>query len=579
MSLEQAQAQLNGLAQELGREYPRTDEGMALRLTPPGLIDPNVRSAAIAFSGALMLTVLLVLLLACTNLASLLLARAAQRRKEIAVRMAIGATRFRLARQLLTESVMLSVIGAALGLAIGYTLMQVARASLPHTDFALKLDLRMDWRVVSFVLSLAVLTGIGFGLVPALHASRPDVVSTLREDAGGGRQRAWLRSVLVVMQVALSFVLLITAGLTVRSLQYAERLGPGFDANNALTMSVDLGLQGYDEKKGQNFYQLLAERVRALPGVKAAGLIRSLPLGLEWSTTGVYPEGQPEPRAEEMPSAGYESVSPDYFSAMSIPLIAGRDFTESDTAKSPGVAIVNETLAERFWPGQDPIGKHLHSGNTGKALLDVIGVAKNGKYFSLGEIPPLVIYYPLSQAYASTAALVVRTSVDPKSAISSVRNEVQKLDPLLPTYDAKTLKEHMRLALFPLHAGAVAVGSFALLAMILAAIGIYGVIAYAVGQRTQEIGIRMALGAGAIDVWKMVLKQGVIITTIGMVFGVIGAIGLSGAIASLLYGVSSTDAQTFLFVSSLLAAVALAACFLPARRATEVDPVIAIKSL
>jgi predicted permease len=264
---------------------------------------------------------------------------------------------------------------------------------------------------------------------------------------------------------------------------------------------------------------------------------------------------------------------------MSIPLIAGRDFTESDTAKSPGVAIVNETLAERFWPGQDPIGKHLHSGNTGKALLDVIGVAKNGKYFSLGEIPPLVIYYPLSQAYASTAALVVRTSVDPKSAISSVRNEVQKLDPLLPTYDAKTLKEHMRLALFPLHAGAVAVGSFALLAMILAAIGIYGVIAYAVGQRTQEIGIRMALGAGAIDVWKMVLKQGVIITTIGMVFGVIGAIGLSGAIASLLYGVSSTDAQTFLFVSSLLAAVALAACFLPARRATEVDPVIAIKSL
>jgi predicted permease len=579
ISVEQSRAQLNAVAQQLGRENPDIDEGMALSLTPPGLIDPSVRSAVIAFSGALMLTVLLVLLLACSNLASLLLARASQRRKEIAVRVAIGATRSRLARQLLTESVMLSVIGAAFGLAIGYALMQVTQASLPRTDFALTLDLRMDWRVVGFVALLAILTGIGFGLVPALHGSRPDVVSTLKEDALGGRRRAWLRSALVVMQVALSFILLITAGLTLRSLQHAERLGPGFDSKNAVTMSVDLGLQGYDEKKGKNFYEQMAERVRALPGVEAAGLIRSLPLGLEVSTTSVYPEGQAEPRAQEMPSAIYENVSPDYFSAMGISLVAGRDFAESDTAKSQGVAVVNETLAQRFWPGENPIGKHLHSGNTGKTPLVVVGVAKNGKYQSLGEIPPLVIYYPLSQVYASTAALVVRTSIDPKSAISSVRSEVQRLDPLLPVYDAKTLKEHMRLPLFPLHAGAVAVGSFALLAVILAAIGIYGVMAYSVGQRTQEIGIRMALGARAIDVCRMVLKQGIILTTLGMVFGMIGAIGLSGVIASLLYGVSATDPQTFLFISLLLAAVALAACFLPVRRATEVDPVIAIRSL
>jgi macrolide transport system ATP-binding/permease protein len=579
VTLGQARAQLNAVAQQLGRENPGTDEGMALSLTPPGLIDPNVRGAVIAFSGALMLTVLLVLLLACTNLASLLLARVTQRRKEIAVRMAIGATRFRLARQLLTESIMLSVIGAAFGLAIGYALMEVTKASLPRTDFALTLDLRMDWRVVSFVASLAVLTGIGFGLVPTLHASRPDVVSTLKEDAAGGRRRAWLRSALVVMQVALSFVLLITAGLTVRSLQHAQRLGPGFDPKHALTMAVDLGLQGYDQEEGENFYRQLTERVRALPGVQAAGLIRSLPLGLESSSTSVYPEGRPEPRAQEMPSALYENLSPGYFSAMGIPLVGGRDFAESDTARSARVALVNETLAQRFWPGENAVGRNLYSGNSGKTPLTVIGVAKNGKYQSLGEIPPMVIYYPLSQVYASTAALVVRTSIDPKSAIASVRSEVQRMDPLLPVYDAKTLKEHMRLPLFPLDAGAVAVGSFALLAMILAAIGIYGVMAYSVGQRTQEIGIRMALGARAIDVCRLVLKQGVIITTVGMVLGMIGAMGVSGVIGSLLYGVSATDPRTFLFISLLLAAVALAACFLPARRATEVDPVIAIRSL
>ena len=573
----QATAQLNTVAQQLARENPSTDDGMALTLTPPGLIDPNVRKAVIAFSGALMLTVLLVLLLACTNLASLLLARGVQRRKEIAVRMAIGATRLRLARQLLTETVMLSVVGATFGLAIGYVLMQMAKASLPRTDFALTLDLRTDWRVMVFVLGLGVLTGIGFGLVPAWHASRPDVVSTLKEDAAGGRRRALLRTLLVVAQVALSFVLLITAGLTVRSLQHAERLGPGFDVNNAMTMSVDLGLQGYDETKGQNFYRDLTDRVRALPGVKAAGLIRSLPLGLEVSTTSVYPEGRSEPRAEEMPSAMYENVSPEYFSAMGITLVAGRDFAESDTAKSLGVAIINETMAAKFWPGENPVGKHLHSGNTAKAPLEVIGVARNGKYFSLGEIPQQVIYYPIAQVYASTAALVVRTSEDPKSVIPEVRSVVQGLDPLLPVYDVKTLKEHMRLALFPLRAGAVAVGSFGLLAMILAAIGIYGVMAYTVDQRRHEIGIRMALGARAIDVWKLVLRQGVIITTVGMAFGLIGAIGLSEAIASLLYGTSATDPQTFLFISLLLAAVALSACFLPARRATEVDPVIAIK--
>jgi macrolide transport system ATP-binding/permease protein len=573
----QAQAQLNTVAQQLEKDYPGNDQGMALRLTPPGLVDPNLRSAVIAFTGALMLAVVLVLMIACSNLASLLLARAAQRRKEIAVRMAIGATRVRLTRQLLTETLMLSVIGAAFGLLLGSVLMRLAQASLPSTDFALTLDLRMDWRVVFFVTSLALLTGIGFGLVPALYASRPDVVSTLKEDALGGGRKARLRSVLVVLQVALSFVLLITAGLTVRSLRHTQCLGPGFDPSRAVTLSVDLGLQGYDEQKGQIFYRQLSQHVRALPGVRAAGLIRSLPLGLEASTTGVYPDGRPEPQAQDMPSAFYENISPGYFAAMGIPLLAGRDFADTDTAKSAGVAIVNETLAQKFWPGENPIGKRLHSGNT--SVLEVVGLAKNGKYQSLGEIPGLTIYYPLQQVYASNAALVVRTDVDTNAAIATVRGEVRNLDPTLPVYEAKTLREHMRLALFPLHVGAVAVGSFAFLAMLLAAIGIYGVMAYSVAQRTQEIGIRMALGARAVDVWKMVLRQGIILTAVGMLCGLLFALGLSKIVASLLYGVSATDPLTFLLISVLLAAVALLASFFPARRATKVDPVMAIRNL
>jgi predicted permease len=577
IAVAQAQAQLNAVAQQLEKEYPGTDEGMSLRLAPPGLVDPNLRSAVIAFTGALMLTVVLVLMIACSNLASLLLARSAQRRKEIAVRMAIGATRFRLTRQLLTESLMLSVIGAAFGLLLGSFLMRLAQASLPSTDFALTLDLRMDWRVVFFVVSLALLTGIGFGLVPALYASRPDVVSTLKEDALGGARKARLRSVLVVLQVALSFVLLITAGLTVKSLRHTEGLGPGFDPNHAVTVSMDLGLQGYDPQKGRIFYRQLLQRVRALPGVQTAGLIRSLPLGLDASTTNVYPDGRPEPRAEDLPSAFYENISPGYFSAMAIPILAGRDFADSDAQKSAGVVIVNETLAQQFWPGENPIGKRLHSGNS--SVLEVVGVAKNGKYQTLGETPGLIVYYPLEQVYEPNAALVVRTDLDANAAIASVRSEVRNLNPTLPVYEAKTLHDHMRLALFPLHVGAVAVGSFALLALILAAIGIYGVMAYSVAQRTQEIGIRMALGARAIDVWKMVLRQGIILTAIGMFCGLLFALGLSRIVASLLYGVSATDPLTFLLIALLLAAVALLASFLPARRATKVDPVMAIKNL
>jgi predicted permease len=577
VSTEQARANLNSVGKQLGKEYPEDDDGMAFVLTPPGLVIPGLRAGVVAFSGAMMLTVGLVLAIACSNLACLLLARAVLRRKEIAVRMAIGATRWRLSRQLLTESVLLSVAGGALGMGLGFLLMRLAQAAIPATDFGLVLDLRLDWRVVCFVALLALLTGVGFGLIPALQASRADVSSVLLESATGSRRRVWLRSALVTMQLALSLVLLIAAGLTVRSLRHAEALGPGFAPEHAVIASVDVGLQGYDENKGQSFYRELLDRVRALPGVKSATLSSPLQLSLNTNTSWVFPEGIPRPPVGEMPDAIVERVGPDYFATLGTPLVAGRDISEKDKAGAPMVAVVNETFARRFWPGQNAVGKRFHDG--GERLIEIVGLARNGIYRNYGEGPTLVVFFPIAQWYSPDAVLVVRTPSDPRSAIAAIRGEAQALDPRLPIFDAKTLEHHLDVPLFPLHAAAVAVGSFGVLALILATIGIYGVMAYSVSQSKQEIGIRMALGALPGDVWRMVLRTGIAITSGGMAIGLAGAFGVSRVVGNLLYGVSSTDPMTFVLISLLLGGVALVACFVPARRATKVDPVVAIRSL
>jgi macrolide transport system ATP-binding/permease protein len=576
LSATEAQAQLNGVAAQLAKEYPQNDEGMGFLLTPPGLVIPGLRSGVIAFGGALMLTVALVLLIACTNLACLLLARAGLRRKEIAMRLALGATRWRLTRQLLTESLLLSIVGGAIGLWLGSVLMRLAQGAIPPTDFGLLLDLRLDWRVVCFAAGLAILTGVGFGLIPALQASRPDVVPVLKESATGSRRRIWLRSALVTLQLALSLVLLIAAGLTVRSLRHAEEMGPGFRVDHGVIASVDLGLQGYDETKGQIFYRQLVQRVRALPGVEAATLTNIVPLSLNINTTGVYPEGRPKPVAGDIQQALVRSVGPDYFAAMGTQLVEGRDIAASDTANTTKVVVVNETIARQFWPGESAVGKRVYVGGT---LVEVAGVARNGIYQNYGEDPKLAVFLPVAQAYSPDAVVVLRTAADPRAAIEAIRGEVQKLDPTLPIYDAKTLQKHLDLPLFPLHAAAVAVGGFGVLALVLAVIGIYGVMAYSVSQNRQEIGIRMALGAQAGDVWRMVLGRGLVMSFAGIGIGLFGAFGVSRVFAKMLYGVSATDPWTFVGVAGLLAVVALVACFVPARRATRVDPVIAIRSL
>lgn len=582
VSAGQAEASLNILAQQLGKEYPDSNEGQTIKLTPPGLIIPDVRGGVVSFTWILMAAVALVLVIACTNLAGLLLARATDRRKEIAIRLAMGASRIRLIRQLLTESVLLSIAGGAIGLWLAMWIINALLAFRPPLDFPLTMDVNVDWRVMIFSLAVSLTTGAVFGLAPALQATRPALVTALKDTAAqGGYRRSRLRNVLVVAQLALSLILLIAAGLVGRALQRLQTMNPGFDTRNALTMSFDLGLQGYDKEKAQQFYSRLVERVQALPGVRSAGLANSLPLSLNYNSSYVYVEGQPSERGANVPLAMTGAVNPRYFETMGSTLVAGREFTDQDREKSELVAVVNETFARRLLPGVkssgDALGRRISIRGEKGPFVRIVGVARDGKYFNISEEPRSFVWGPITQNYTSTASLVVRTAGDPRAAIAAVRNEVHSLDPNLPVYDVKTMTEHMRLALFPARIAATVLGCFGFVALTLAAIGIYGVTSYSVAQRTREIGIRMALGAQLNDVLRLIIAQGIKLTVIGVALGLGGAFALTRAMSSLLYEVSATDTTTFVVVSVVLVFVALVASYLPARRATKVDPLVALR--
>jgi predicted permease len=573
----QATQSLNSLLSSLVSVYPWLD-GESVDLSPPGLIIPMVRKGTLAFSFVLMAAVVLVLLVACTNLANMLLARSVKRRREIAIRLSLGASRARLVRQLLTESVLLGVSGGLLGWVVAVWMVNLVGAFKPPLDFSLTIDLKIDWRVLSFALAISVFSGLIFGLMPALQSTRSDLVSTLKdESAAAGQRRSRLRSALVIAQVALSLVLLVGAGLIVRSLQHVKMIGPGFQTERALTLSVDPGLQGYTEERGREFYKELVTRAEALPGVRSAAMAGYLPLAMNRSSTSIYIEGQPVPRASDVPEIQYGAVWMNYFNTMGIPLVDGRDFTVQDGKPESRVVIVNENFARRFWPGQSPLGKRISRNKPEGPFWEVIGVAKDGKYFSLGEDPAAFVYFPLMRDYESSAALIVSTTMDPKNLVNEIRREVLQMDPNLPVFDAKTMSEHMRLSMMPLQAGAWVAGSFALLALILAGLGIYGVMAYSVSQRTREIGIRMALGATSRNVLAVVLTEGARLALIGLGIGLAGSFAVTKLMSSVLYGVSATDLVTFTAVSVLLAVVVLAACYVPARRASRVDPMIALR--
>jgi len=594
VSLVQAQAALETINRQLEQANPIAPEhrdpnaDRALRLIHPrGIVIGNIREMSVTATRLLAATVITVLLIACANVANLLLARAATRRKEIAVRLALGATRWRLIRQLLTESVLLALAGATAGLLLAYWINQLLMAFKPPfpSAFTFTLDLSLDCRALGFTLLLAVATGVIFGLFPALQASKPDVVPALKDESGAeGARRRWLnlRGALVATQIALSLALLISTGLFLRSLRYAQQIDLGFKPDNVLEASFNLGLQGYSEARGREFYREIVERLERLPGAQSACVTNMLPLGFVALGSPVAPEGREIPPNERL-FAGNFAVGPRYFETIGTPLIRGRDFTAQDTINSPKVAIVSERLARSLWPEiKDPgeaMGRRLRVGDSDPITCNVIGVAgdsRNNIFNSIDREPEPTIYRPFAQNYTSSASVVVRASGDPRGLIPAVRREVAALDENLPAQDLQPLTETTGLATWPARTAAAALSFFGLIALALACVGIYGVMSYSVARRTREIGLRMALGAEARDVVKLIVKQGMGLALIGAVVGMALAVAMTRLIASLLYGVTATDPATFAGVAIFLMVVALLACYLPARRATKIDPMTAL---
>ena len=583
LNARQAEASLNLLSQQLAKEYPDSNEGQTIKVDPPGFILPDLRGAVVSFTWVMMAAVGLVLLVTCTNLAGLMLARATDRRKEIAIRLAMGANRLRLIRQLLTESILLSFIGGAAGLFLALWILKLLLALKPPIDFPLALDVGVDWRVLLFSLLVSITAGAVFGLAPALQSTRPSLVRALKDTAAqGGAMKTRLRSVLVVAQISISLMVLIAAGLVVRTLQQLQTMNPGFDTQNGLTMSFDLGLQGYDDARGKQFYRQLIERVQSLPGVESAAVANYIPLSLNYNSGNVFVEGKPAERGENVPTVMVSSAGSGYFRTMGTPILQGREFTDQDNEKTENVAVVNEYFVQRLMPElqntSEAIGKRFSFRSANGPFIRIVGVAKAGKYFNIAEDPRPFAWTSMIQDYSSGGILVVRAKGNPEGLIAPVRGQVQSLDPNLPLFDVKTFTEHMRFALFPAKVAATVLGVFGLVALMLAAIGVYGITSYAVAQRTHEIGIRLALGAQLNDVLRLVLGHGLKLTIIGAALGLFGAFLATRAITSVLYGVSATDPVTFGFVSFLLIGVALVACYVPARRATKVEPLTALRN-
>lgn len=586
VSIAQATAAMNIRAQQLAQAYPQTNANKGVGMVPGGSkTQPAITLLGFIplVAGLMMGVVGLVLLITCANVANLLLARASTRRRELAIRLAIGARRSTLIRQLLTESLLLALLGGALGSLLAWWAIESLGFLNPALDFAttdLSYDLGLDHRILGFTLSVTLLTGVIFGLLPALQASKPDLVPTLKGEATlatMGRHRFNLRNLLVVAQVALALMLLICAGLFVKSLRHVQNLNPGFETERIVLASVNVGLFDYTEERGRSFYKQIVERIKTLPGVEAASLAGPLPLDTYSSGTNVIIEGRVPRYENERLGVNYSTVGHDYFQTMNTPLVQGRSFTERDDQNAPRVVIINETMASRYWPQQNPLGKRLQLGGADSPYYEVVGVARDGKYILLGEPPTEYMFLPLLQRYDGQMTLLARTSYRPETIAAAIRQEVATLDSELPVYGVKTMPQFLDRLLSGPKSIAGLVSIFGLIALLIAAIGLYGVMSYAVAERTREIGIRLALGARAGDVLRLTIKQGMTLVLLGTGAGLLAALALTRLMASLLYGVSATDPLTFIGVAVLLALIALLACFIPARRATKVDPMIALR--
>jgi predicted permease len=577
VAFEQAEADVQTIAAQLARDYPKTNEGIGVTLFTL-VSEPNGAGQMLPVLAVLMVVAGLALLVACANVANLLLARAAGRSREMGIRTALGASRVRLIWQMLTESLLLAGLGGAAGMLLAMWLSDAMSWLLPPMGLPLSLNLAWDYRVPGFALALTLVTVIAVGLVPALRATKVDPVVSLRDETGAIGALLWrsrLRGALVVTQVAVSLVLLVCAGLFIRTLWQERKVNLGFDPERALLVSMDLFPNGYDEKRSVEFYRQLVARVAALPGVERVSLSNRVPPALFSGSSSSFEIEGYAPRADELINIEFEVIAPGYFQTMRIPLAEGREFSEADQAQSSPVVIINETMARRYWAGQSPLGRRLRAGSG--AWLTVIGVARDVKHFGATEPAQPWIYYPHAQQPNRQMTLVARTAGDPWQAFPGVRGALQALDATLPLFDEKTLQTHSGVALFLDRLAVIFLSAFGLLALTLAAIGLYGVLAYTVTQRTREIGIRMALGAQTGDLLKLVVKQGMILALIGVALGLVAALALTRLMESLLFGVSATDPLTFALIPLLLVAVALLACYIPARRATKVDPMIALR--
>jgi predicted permease len=580
----QALAAAQPTDRRLAQEFPDSHKDMTLVVIPelgarpePGL-GPFMSKAVWVF----MSLAGLVLLIACANVANLILARANGRRKEIAMRFALGASRGRMIRQLLTESVLLALCGGVTGLVFArWAAMALMSIRIP-TDLPLHLfDLRVDWRVFAFSFLAALVTGIVAGLLPALQAHRTDLADTLKvggRSGGGSTGHHRFRNALVVAQVAVSLLLLACTGFFIRSFQNSANVDMGFRVDHTLMMSVDLGLQGYSDERGQQFYKQVSDRVKSLPGVRDAAFTAYIPMGYENDLVNVYPDGQPTDNKSDAETSFNNEVQPGYFRSLGVHVIKGREFTEADSSTAPKVAIINEAFARKIWTGQDPIGKTFRTEKNGPAI-QVVGLTRTGKYAFLYETPQLFVYFPMAQRYVAAATLMVYSQDDPLRLVGPVRDQIQQLDASLPVFDVNTMEAHVEYGkpLLPARLGAMLVGAFGMLGLVLATVGVYGVVSYSVSQRTQEIGIRSALGAQRWNVLGMVLKQGMKMALIGTAIGIVLAFLLFRGLHSVLYGVASTDLVTLAAVSTLLLAIAFVASYIPALRATQVDPVVALR--
>jgi len=576
ITAQQAEADINSITADRART-DRFNEGLKIHLSPPGLIGTALRGPVIGFTSVLVAVAGLVLLIACVNIAGMLLARAADRRREISIRLALGAPRWNLIRQLLTESLVLSITGAVAGVLIARWILGILCAFQMPINLPANTALPLDSRVLMFTILLCFGTTLLFGLAPSIQSTRVDLLPGLKNQISDKFRRVQLRDLLVGAQVALSLILLVGTVLVVRSLQHAVTIDIGFNPRHAVAVAFDVSLNGYSEDRAQAFEQRLRDRFAALPGIESIALSNWLPLGVGQSNTRVFAEGKPAPPLNQAPHPYFYNITPGYFRTMQTRLIAGRDFDDRDRPGSTHVAVVNQALARQLFPNENALGKRFRQGLNSSDWIQIVGIAQDGKYQSLNDESEPAIFWPRAQRYSSFTSIVARSALPSEDLVRRLQQTVLSLDPALPFFQAGSLEEHLNLPLMPARIAAIMLGAFGVLAVILAATGVYGTLAYAISRRTREIGIRVAIGASKANVLSLVLRRALLIIGCASALGSALALAVGKFFTPVLYGVSPKDPETYLISLALMGAIGLIACYVPARRALRIEAAVALR--